>query len=96
MKGKDEKSIEDAVRLETQRVTLLAHEVARECFKRRLDFNFIEAHISEISLIMDSYISEEQKLCKEITGRPPTVEEVISAVTDRVIKYVEQNQKIEG
>jgi len=93
MKGKDEKDIEDAVKLETARLNLLVYEVFSECLKHGFDLNFVETHISEITEIMDSCMDEERELCKEITGRPPTVEEVISAVTDRVITYVEQNQK---
>lgn len=92
MRGEDEKDIEEAVKLETVRLNLLTHEVVRESFKRGLDLNFIESHVSEITAIMDSSIDEERELCKEITGRPPTVEEVISAVTDRVIKYMENKE----
>ncbi|MDD3874673.1 MAG: hypothetical protein PHW84_14715 [Methanosarcina sp.] len=65
-------------------------EVVRECEKRGVNPKIIEENIEEFALLCENTITEELDLSEEILGRGLTRDEVITVLTERIIKLSKQ------
>ena len=64
--------------------------VVRECEKRGVNPKIIEENIEEFALLCENTITEELDLSEEILGRGLTRDEVITVLTERIIKLSKQ------